>query len=102
MYRPPPSSPLFPSTTLFRSLARAAARALKARCADSPWSQPPHRPAKPVARRRHRQRRALLTINPIGADGWLLASVGVLLDRKSTRLNSSLSQISYAVFCLKN
>src|SRR5438270_3981979 len=27
--------------------------------------------------------------------------VGVFLDRKSTRLNSSHSQISYAVFCLK-
>src|SRR3989475_4978170 len=32
------------------------------------------------------------------ASGWLIAAV---LDRKSTRLNSSHSQISYAVFCLK-
>src|SRR5688572_31386013 len=30
-----------------------------------------------------------------------IATVGMLLDRKSTRLNSSHSQISYAVFCLK-
>src|SRR6266478_8962638 len=29
------------------------------------------------------------------------SSLGLLLDRKSTRLNSSHSQISYAVFCLK-
>src|SRR2546430_13237324 len=34
-------------------------------------------------------------------DEWPLCSVEVSLDRKSTRLNSSHSQISYAVFCLK-
>src|SRR2546430_13631540 len=34
--------------------------------------------------------------------GFSLAEVRKLLDRKSTRLNSSHSQISYAVFCLKN
>src|SRR5256886_13114693 len=33
-------------------------------------------------------------------DNWL-RSVGMAVDRKSTRLNSSHSQISYAVFCLK-
>src|SRR2546430_17508383 len=32
---------------------------------------------------------------------WLLFEAGALADRKSTRLNSSHSQISYAVFCLK-
>src|SRR2546430_534967 len=32
---------------------------------------------------------------------WILAGVGIQRDRKSTRLNSSHSQISYAVFCLK-
>src|SRR5690625_5405773 len=32
---------------------------------------------------------------------WAYASVGELLDRKSTRLNSSHVAISYAVFCLK-
>src|SRR2546427_7041505 len=42
-----------------------------------------------------------------GASLWTLAAcrrkpiANVLLDRKSTRLNSSHSQISYAVFCLK-
>src|SRR5688572_32562283 len=33
--------------------------------------------------------------------GGLLLTIGFLTDRKSTRLNSSHSQISYAVFCLK-
>src|SRR2546430_2990313 len=33
--------------------------------------------------------------------GWLLKTYGWGIDRKSTRLNSSHSQISYAVFCLK-
>src|SRR2546427_6008926 len=32
---------------------------------------------------------------------WILNQDGVVQDRKSTRLNSSHSQISYAVFCLK-
>src|SRR2546430_9581674 len=31
----------------------------------------------------------------------IVSSAGAALDRKSTRLNSSHSQISYAVFCLK-
>src|SRR5688572_31507925 len=34
-------------------------------------------------------------------DGKTYKDVGISLDRKSTRLNSSHSQISYAVFCLK-
>src|SRR2546430_16290726 len=45
---------------------------------------------------------------PRGGLGWWRAGasprhvhVGVIIDRKSTRLNSSHSQISYAVFCLK-
>src|SRR5688572_21968121 len=43
--------------------------------------------------------RALLRL---ALDGGLLAfAIDELLDRKSTRLNSSHSQISYAVFCLK-
>src|SRR5438309_8260168 len=49
--------------------------------------------------------------NLLAAYGWIEAAIGVaallfheayvLLDRKSTRLNSSHSSISYAVFCLK-
>src|SRR5256886_16023025 len=54
--------------------------------------------------------RALLLDNQIGGGGrigfwitdWLgIEGDGLYQDRKSTRLNSSHSQISYAVFCLK-
>src|SRR2546430_13192378 len=76
MIRRPPRSTLFPYTTLFRSWAFVARLA-----ADVP----DHLPANhPVA----------------WADGRVI-QVGVERDRKSTRLNSSHSQISYAVFCLK-
>src|SRR2546430_16159348 len=71
MIRRPPRSTLFPYTTLFRS--------------ESPSS--------------------------IGTIEWVVAywmaticfieSLLSIIDRKSTRLNSSHSQISYAVFCLK-
>src|SRR2546430_7094438 len=73
MIRRPPRSTLFPYTTLFRSLARAVASVLQPRglFAIVNW---------------HRRPREETT---------------VLGDRKSTRLNSSHSQISYAVFCLK-
>src|SRR5205085_11723838 len=49
-------------------------------------------------------RRALaheLGFDALAADGDVGSAVGEAGDRKSTRLNSSHSQISYAVFCLK-
>src|SRR2546430_10629002 len=80
MIRRPPRSTLFPYTTLFRSSPRTAAAALvvagllPALGADGPTLK--------------------LTVND--------SDVGAAkADRKSTRLNSSHSQISYAVFCLK-
>src|SRR2546427_3932584 len=73
MIRRPPRSTLFPYTTLFRS--RAADRLA---------------PAQRLARQRRGRGQA-------HAAGGL----GHAQDRKSTRLNSSHSQISYAVFCLK-
>src|SRR5688572_32466607 len=80
MIRRPPRSTLFPYTTLFRSDGIHQTVALGA--ADV---------------------RAVL-LEPF-ADGLELAlgrgQGGVDVDRKSTRLNSSHSQISYAVFCLK-
>src|SRR2546428_8664179 len=89
MIRRPPRSPLFPYTTLFRSqvghlpaaIARSdqrdahaiarASTALRARCGGGP------------------------------SDRVRVALIGTGKDRKSTRLNSSHDQISYAVFCLK-
>src|SRR2546421_10887752 len=78
MIRRPPRSTLFPYTTLFRSLSgsRAASRASHAVNA---------RPDFPRG----------------GVPLVLGASLPVPEDRKSTRLNSSHDQISYAVFCLK-
>src|SRR2546430_5766434 len=78
MIRRPPRSTLFPYTTLFRSLGDFVV-------ADAPGAD-----AALAVDREQAERNLLLAIQ---ADD--------LGDRKSTRLNSSHSQISYAVFCLK-
>src|SRR3712207_7578585 len=84
MIRRPPRSTLFPYTTLFRS-----PESLKLRM----WAYP------------------YLTILTIVAFVAIIVSMWVIeetrsqfylsIDRKSTRLNSSHANISYAVFCLK-
>src|SRR5690625_5777052 len=87
VFRPPPRPPLFPYTTLFRSLRRAAS-ATTARVLQ-------HLPAslKSTTRLRcTRRRRSHAVARPQTVGGG---------DRKSTRLNSSHVAISYAVFCLK-
>src|SRR2546430_5495834 len=87
MIRRPPRSTLFPYTTLFRSAPGAwlSRRELRGRGIVARGSHEPAR-AVPVAGR------ARDSPTP-----WESLHV----DRKSTRLNSSHSQISYAVFCLK-
>src|SRR5688572_31856499 len=86
MKRRPPRSTLFPYTTLFRSL-RMLGR-------DQPVDTPrqAEEPLSPLC-----WEEAVQYCEDVRA---VLAYRGVL-DRKSTRLNSSHSQISYAVFCLK-
>src|SRR2546427_8599150 len=81
MIRRPPRSTLFPYTTLFRSaqaldqaVQEASRRERDAEKAKGEWD-------RASERRKERDRQQA--------------------DRKSTRLNSSHSQISYAVFCLK-
>src|SRR3712207_8237961 len=94
MIRRPPRSTLFPYTTLFRSLVLpcfslltslfsllTSAPRLRVRTLDLHLDLPP--PALPEAEH--------------GQD----AAGEVAEDRKSTRLNSSHANISYAVFCLK-
>src|SRR2546430_10087843 len=81
MIRRPPRSTLFPYTTLFRSLWKDICLLVLARMHELIVVQ---------------QRHAFSNIDNRVAE--LLAR---LADRKSTRLNSSHSQISYAVFCLK-
>src|SRR3712207_7521273 len=77
MIRRPPRSTLFPYTTLFRSLVDVQTGE------RTPLTDAPGATFWPAIG------------DPFSPDGTLLA------DRKSTRLNSSHANISYAVFCLK-
>src|SRR5688572_31786396 len=90
MLRRPPRSTLFPYTTLFRSVV------------DRDLGVHAARPG-PIANWRVNQRSRRLSgsqrLRIVLATG--ARDVRRRLDRKSTRLNSSHSQISYAVFCLK-
>src|SRR3712207_8923544 len=85
MIRRPPRSTLFPYTTLFRSREAGFRRGDR-------LPRPPG-VAGHVGVRRPRGRVAALEAPPRRADRGV--------DRKSTRLNSSHANISYAVFCLK-
>src|SRR3712207_7369963 len=86
MIRRPPRSTLFPYTTLFRSVTDIRLDA-------------------------ERERATLALEREVGAGEWTLhlefrgildeRMRGFYRDRKSTRLNSSHANISYAVFCLK-
>src|SRR5688572_31425650 len=91
MLRRPPRSTLFPYTTLFRSSEVYLGGGIEWKFYEQ-W-------AVDLATR---ARVATLTEAP-SFESYGLFSVGIStrLDRKSTRLNSSHSQISYAVFCLK-
>src|SRR3712207_9359929 len=78
MIRRPPRSTLFPYTTLFRSDERGVDRG-------------EHVGGQPDAQQVVQQRGGIVAAEQVAVD----------LDRKSTRLNSSHANISYAVFCLK-
>src|SRR5260221_7924019 len=86
MIRRPPRSTLFPYTTLFRSIK---------------W------PNDIVFNEREQLAKlAGILVEARPQEGWAVIGIGInvaveLLDRKSTRLNSSHTVISYAVFCLK-
>src|SRR3712207_7161624 len=89
MIRRPPRSTLFPYTTLFRSglhelLISGDERRLVWRFEEVPATHVP-----------------LVERERVPALQPLHSIAEVLLDRKSTRLNSSHANISYAVFCLK-
>src|SRR5438034_5401833 len=83
MLRRPPRSTLFPYTTLFRSPLpddRVVVR---------------DEDANPCGRSAHGCATGIVTAIPVPCPG------SPRIDRKSTRLNSSHTVISYAVFCLK-
>src|SRR3712207_6914893 len=88
MIRRPPRSPLFPYTTLFRSRDRRPDQVALRR---EPLDEPVDRGEQPVVR-------PLVGVLRAGEPA---AVHPVVEDRKSTRLNSSHANISYAVFCLK-
>src|SRR5438034_2609121 len=98
MLRRPPRSTLFPYTTLFRSVAGEDG-AGAGRLGD-----------REVGLGADRRRRRGAVVRRVGIRGRArdgggvreaAGRTGVDLDRKSTRLNSSHTVISYAVFCLK-
>src|SRR3712207_7146954 len=99
MIRRPPRSPLFPYTPLFRSperprraagwLSAGRGRLRVVGSAGRPTVSPHADEVDDEDQRR------------AGLDDPAGATVAVGLDRKSTRLNSSHANISYAVFCLK-
>src|SRR3712207_7263983 len=87
MIRRPPRSTLFPYTTLFRSPVPFGLECFRYR--------PPGVPEADVDALNER---LLAAVNATGR----VFVTHTRLDRKSTRLNSSHANISYAVFCLKN
>src|SRR3712207_8129245 len=91
MIRRPPRSTLFPYTTLFRSPPVEPDRTL----GDARRTQPSRLGGIGLRRGRERGQESESVQQERG--GHLLCP----LDRKSTRLNSSHANISYAVFCLK-
>src|SRR3712207_8541745 len=82
MIRRPPRSTLFPYTTLFRSLVQLHGVAVRAAELGDQGQLVPHAALAPGVLE-------------------LLELLEAAADRKSTRLNSSHANISYAVFCLK-
>src|SRR3712207_6940825 len=92
MIRRPPRSTLFPYTTLFRSQEAVGLGTLDAE--DVARGQGDGVDVDGERRRRHDGRVAR-------AEQGQAHVAEQLLDRKSTRLNSSHANISYAVFCLK-
>src|SRR5690349_23705931 len=84
MIRRPPRSTLFPYTTLFRSAAMCSS------CSLPPNGMCSRTMVTPTAAASSQRRDKTSTCQPMTCS-----------DRKSTRLNSSHVEISYAVFCLK-
>src|SRR5690606_41827048 len=89
--RPPPRSPLFPYTTLFRSKNRPNSRAvISSGVREFEQLRELVRECGPIDEHPHTECCVLGLLTKLRRE-----------DRKSTRLNSSHVKISYAVFCLK-
>src|SRR2546430_8857850 len=95
MIRRPPRSTLFPYTTLFRSRESAVATELFL------WPRITSSGTQSMERRQREGCCCATSVPSPRVVQQQSAFRPVHRDRKSTRLNSSHSQISYAVFCLK-
>src|SRR5688572_31867270 len=96
----PPRSTLFPYTTLFRSLELVeVCERLNEAALDELVDEDVADALDVHLRAAAEPAETLLDLGGAGGVGAVDVDAGV--DRKSTRLNSSHSQISYAVFCLK-
>src|SRR5690606_41616614 len=91
--RPPPTSTLFPYTTLFRSHHQFEQRQLAHAAAPGNLQEEEHRQVGEQHPQRH--------LAEEGRGEIVEQQALPVEDRKSTRLNSSHVKISYAVFCLK-
>src|SRR3712207_7665134 len=98
MIRRPPRSTLFPYTTLFRSLPIevVVGEEITTRGGHllALWIEEPVRPLQSL-------RDSIAQVHEQGGIAIPAHPIVPLPDRKSTRLNSSHANISYAVFCLK-
>src|SRR5688572_25721906 len=104
MMRRPPRPPLFPYTTLFRSAMWFGTETGLARF-DGRRTQTINNPALPFGRilaLQTDQDGALWIGTEAGAARYSAGEFTKIEDRKSTRLNSSHSQSSYAVFCFND
>src|SRR3712207_7352006 len=102
MIRRPPRSPLFPNTTLFRSYARILAdealrRGIRVEVTDAVHGEMRFT----LGARGVLTRESLSELTTAVAMSRCDDKRVTRRDRKSTRLNSSHANISYAVFCLK-
>src|SRR5947207_8921527 len=92
-HRPPPNSTLFPYTTLFRSRLPGGRETRNVKSFSFEYSMKPDTAPFKLAR--------VTSIERAGETETFDLQVDEHQDRKSTRLNSSHTVISYAVFCLK-
>src|SRR3712207_8138034 len=96
MIRRPPRSTLFPYTTLFRSVDDRA-HALDPAVGDVEG----HHADQPAVAVEEQRTRLPVDLRAARGEAARAGAEAQPRDRKSTRLNSSHANISYAVFCLK-